>query len=520
MKNFKRIIAIALCMVTLLCTTTVPAFAQELFWENAPENSGDYVYWNGSKMVKSSSTSKDEVRWIQERINYCIKFEGLKAETLTVDGYFGPASKRATISFQKAAGLTADGSFGPSSVAKMKGILNDGKRNSLKSASDTASNGNSVIGGQSDSPQHGSTVRIRYAANGRYVDIPAEGITQNGTQLQLWDSAPNNMNQYYQLINTGNGWQIVSAKSGKVVEVRNSSHADYAQVAQWDKHTLACSRWDIIRNNDGTVSFRNRESGLYLNVYGGGNAGNGTKLIQYHNDGTVAMKFYIVTVSTNTFIQQNIIQYNAKKNDDYITGSWATYKGKGKYDDTISSSGCGIVALVSAVYNLGGTMKKSDIDTAIKSTFDWAYGKYWFDYTDWSLFAASDEKFGAQYGFDVLETDQLYGCYGKKGKENTDLSQLVAHLKSNKGTAVVHVYGHFMAAVDYRVHNNKEQIRIFDPGPGNMGSPKRAGHTEAAGSWVDVQTLKNGKTPGKLIWSESSSPENIEIDAYWLIVSK
>ena len=187
----------------------------------------------------------------------------------------------------------------------------------------------SIIGGQSDTPKDGAFVRIRYAANGRYLDVPAEGATKNGTQLQIWDSASSNTNQYFQLIDTGKGWQIISLHSGKVVEVRDSSHKDCAQVAQWDKHNSACARWDIIRNSDGTVSFKNRESGLYLNVYGGGNAGNGTKLIQYHNDGTVAMKFYINNVSTNGYnTQTSKISGSSVKSEKNISlTSWRPLNG-------------------------------------------------------------------------------------------------------------------------------------------------------------------------------------------------
>lgn len=186
----------------------------------------------------------------------------------------------------------------------------------------------SIIGGQSDTPRDGAFVRIRYAANGRYLDVPAEGATKNGTQLQIWDSASSNTNQYFQLIDTGKGWKIISLHSGKVVEVRDSSHKDCAQVAQWDKHNSACARWDIIRNRDGTVSFKNRESGLYLNVYGGGNAGNGTKLIQYHNDGTVAMKFYISNVSANGYhTQASKISGSVKSEKDISLTSWRPLNG-------------------------------------------------------------------------------------------------------------------------------------------------------------------------------------------------
>ncbi len=377
-KRSKKVIAIILCVVTILSIMSISVSAASVsasLGYNEAENSGDWVYWNGKKAVKSSSTSKEEIKWMQAALNYCRVKEGLPLNRLVVDGSFGPASKEATIVFQKATGLKADGKFGPDTIKKMKSILND-------------------------------------------------------------------------------------------------------------------SRYNFF--TDATISQLSRSSSSHTTM----------------------------TSTSSMFKQQNIIQYNTSKKGDFLTGSWAKYRGNGKYDDTISSSGCGIVALVSAVYNLGNTIEKDQVGTAIKDVFDWAYGKYWFDGTSWELFAASDEKFGKKYGFDVLETDATYGCYGKYGKVNTDLSNLVSHLKNDQGTAVVHVYGHFMAAVDYRVSNGKEQILIFDPGPGDMGSTKRGGLTNAAGSWIDLDVLKNGKNANKLIWSSSSSKENIEIDGYWLISKK
>lgn len=138
----------------------------------------------------------------------------------------------------------------------------------------------------------GEHYRIRYAGNGSYLDIPADGYTANGTQLQVWEYAEGNQNQIFKLVDTGNGWHILS-REGKVIEVRDSRHDDGAPVSQWDSHDLACGLWDIQKNSDGSYSFRNRESGKYLNVYGGGNASNGTKIIQWYNDGTEAMRFYL-----------------------------------------------------------------------------------------------------------------------------------------------------------------------------------------------------------------------------------
>lgn len=162
---------------------------------------------------------------------------------------------------------------------------------------------------QTQTPVNCGWARIRYAGNNRYLDIPSEKFYENGAQLQVWDYVYGNQNQIFYFYDTGDGWNISSHLTDKVIEVRNSSHEDYAHVAQWEKHDLACARWDIIANEDGTVSFKNKESGLYLNVCGGGDAKNGTKIIQYHNDGTVVMKFYLEVMGYNDVLSATFERY-------------------------------------------------------------------------------------------------------------------------------------------------------------------------------------------------------------------
>lgn len=181
--------------------------------------------------------------------------------------------------------------------------------------------------GTTTNPVSGSFARIRYSVNNRYLDVPAESVSNNGTQLQIWDYAPGNQNQIFQLTNTGKGWCITSLQSGKIIEVRNSSHDDCAQVAQWDKHDLACARWDIVKNSDGTVSFRNRESGKYLNVCGGGNAGNGTKMIQYHDDKSYAMRFLIEPVTISGYSTTVGTISSSKVEKDLSVRSWHPLNG-------------------------------------------------------------------------------------------------------------------------------------------------------------------------------------------------
>lgn len=139
MKNVKKLIALVLCLITTFSVFSISASAATVsasLGYNEAENSGDYAYWNGSKMIKSSSTTKDEIKWMQAALNYCIANRGLSATKLTVDGSFGPASKEATVTFQKATGLSADGSFGPATIQKMKAVLNNGNKNTLTPSSE------------------------------------------------------------------------------------------------------------------------------------------------------------------------------------------------------------------------------------------------------------------------------------------------------------------------------------------------------------------------------------------------
>lgn len=220
------------------------------------------------------------------------------------------------------------------------------------------------VSAASEAPRNRSFVRIRHAGSGRYLDVPAEAVGSNGTQLQVWDYAYGNQNQIFRMFYTQRGWEIVSVQSGKCIEVRNSSHDDCAQVAQWDRHIGKCARWDIVNNSDGTVSFRNKESGKYLNVCGGGNAPNGTKIIQYHNDGTSAMRFYIEVLDNSDVlsatykrkIQNSDIKwtrYNPFTSYTYNTTDFSKQSGSSYYYPTVGQK-----IFVSAEYLSPNTVGK------------------------------------------------------------------------------------------------------------------------------------------------------------------
>lgn len=128
-KYSKNFIAVFLAMATMVTTCIGGAFnafasnySTNYSSYNQPE-SNDFAYWNGKRVVKGSGTTKNEIKWMQAALNYCISKKGLKASKLDVDGSFGPASKKTTTAFQKKYGLSKDGSFGPATISKMKSVL-------------------------------------------------------------------------------------------------------------------------------------------------------------------------------------------------------------------------------------------------------------------------------------------------------------------------------------------------------------------------------------------------------------
>lgn len=158
---------------------------------------------------------------------------------------------------------------------------------------------------------------IEHVGSGLLLDIDDGHLNENGTQLQIWEKYQGHKNQVYLLIDTGDGWIIMSYASGKIIEVRNSSHDDYPEVAQWDDNGQRCGRWNIIYNTDGTISFENCESGLYMNVFNNYTS-NGSKLIQYHSDGTTAEKFKLYPLKTTDVLSAKWTR-NISNNEIYWT---------------------------------------------------------------------------------------------------------------------------------------------------------------------------------------------------------
>lgn len=150
------------------------------------------------------------------------------------------------------------------------------------------------------SPVSGGYYLIQHVGSGKYWDI-TDGSTANGARLQICQRLPEHQNQVFYLKKIGNYWRIGAYGSRKIIEVRNSSKSNHAEVAQWDYANISCQWWTIICNSDGTVSFKNVNSGKYIDVTGNGTA-DGTKMIQYTSNGTTAQKFKLYRLYNNDIL--------------------------------------------------------------------------------------------------------------------------------------------------------------------------------------------------------------------------
>lgn len=153
---------------------------------------------------------------------------------------------------------------------------------------------------------------------------------------------------------------------------------------------------------------------------------------------------------------------------------------------TFADSGCGIMSIVNAVYNLNGTFIHPH------EIADWAYENGLYNrYGDGGVLpqviSEVSEKFGEKYGFRLVKT---YTGYGTLKSSSTARNAIINHIKDG-GTVVAHVYQHYFIIVDYNEETQK--FLVFDSYPGSYygedtGS-RRYGYTTEGENWKTAAEL-------------------------------
>lgn len=219
--------------------------------------------------------------------------------------------------------------------------------------------------------------RIMHVESGKYADVK-DISTENGAILQLWEYAEGNQNQVFCIVGRGNGKYTISPNhSQKVIEVRDSRTDDRAPVAQWDYAKIPCQQWKIESNSDGTYSFANVNSGKYLNVEGN-ETKNGTRFIQYYNDGTTAEKFILKKLKTSDIINaewkisSSAITYSSYNTFESYNKCFSDYSyvkdGRTYYPTTSKSTVCLVTYLDKETVNhmVYSGAKKETLSNALK----------------------------------------------------------------------------------------------------------------------------------------------------------
>ena len=296
--------------------------------------------------------------------------------------------------------------------------------------------------------------------------------------------------QNFMFIKSGSRYVIQpQCSTSRAVNVYGSTAKANSNVCIWNKSGSTTQAWIIEYNSakSGYIIRSANNTNYVLAATGSKNSSN-VCLKKYNpNDNYQvwdSLAFRAVlnrtssTTSSTAFTMKNYLQ---------VDQSWS---GKTYNKGNIRDTGCGILSIVNAVYNLNG--KFIEPTTLAK----WAnqnglYNKNGSEGSYAGLFSSAAQKYGSTYRFKYV--------WGGNGKASD--ARLKNHIASG-GTAVVHVYNHFMAIVDYDASTGK--FLVFDSAPGSgtsYNSVSRRGLTSPGGDW---------KTPSQL------STGNLKIDRYYL----
>ncbi|WP_165910441.1 RICIN domain-containing protein [Treponema sp. J25] len=142
----------------------------------------------------------------------------------------------------------------------------------------------------------GATYTLVAKCSGKALDV-AEWSTTAGTIVHQWTLGNNQANQQWVITSTGDGyWYIKSVHSGYVLDVKDWSLEDGAQIVQWYWGNQANQKWKIELMEDGYYRLTNQHSGKVLDV-SGASTQDGAKVQQWTNNDTSAQRWKITQVT-------------------------------------------------------------------------------------------------------------------------------------------------------------------------------------------------------------------------------
>lgn len=158
------------------------------------------------------------------------------------------------------------------------------------------------------------TYFITAAQNQNFV-LDVEGVsTENGANVQLWETLGINTNQMWQITDPdGDGYYtVVSLHSGKYLDVAGGVAASDTNVQQYEATNSDAQLWQIYPNWDGTYCLFSKCGGFALDLYYGLVA-SGTNVRIHDVNGAVAQNWYLIpaklspeTAHTHSYLETTV----------------------------------------------------------------------------------------------------------------------------------------------------------------------------------------------------------------------
>ncbi|WP_051353782.1 RICIN domain-containing protein [Atopobium fossor] len=155
---------------------------------------------------------------------------------------------------------------------------------------------------------------IASAQNTDYVMDVAGGKTDNGTNAQLY-SANGTSSQAFSFVSAGNGYYLLKSARGNIALAStdgiptSGNNAQFWQVNTTDENL----QFAIIRNADGTYSFRNVATGLLLDVQGSLRSGANLYLTSFSANPSDTQRFSLQKITN--IIPSGLFTLNAAGNN-------------------------------------------------------------------------------------------------------------------------------------------------------------------------------------------------------------
>ena len=140
---------------------------------------------------------------------------------------------------------------------------------------------------------------IRCSGN-TFYNMDVYGASKdNSANIQLWRDNGNDAQKFRFAKNNDGTYTITNVNSGKVFDVTGRSHDLGANIQQYASNGGDHQKWYVEKCSNGTYSFRNKNSQLYLDV-ANGQAKDNTNIWQYQANQSWAQKFVLEPVDTSS----------------------------------------------------------------------------------------------------------------------------------------------------------------------------------------------------------------------------